>query len=69
MSLHELTLFVGGRLLDTLASSVGGEGSKVSGPYLVTLDGSSCRGGDSKFAILTVQLSALAPSLADDMFL
>jgi hypothetical protein len=47
----------------SLASLVRGEGSKVSGPHWVTLEGSSCIGGDGKFAIFTVLLSALAPSL------
>jgi hypothetical protein len=52
----------------SLASLVRGEGSKVSGPHLGTLDGSSCRGGDGKFAIFTVLLSKLAPSLAESSF-
>ena len=50
------------------ASLEGGEGSKVSGPRWVTLDGSSCREGDGKLAIFTVRSSALAPSLADMSF-
>jgi hypothetical protein len=54
--------------LTSLASLVGGEGLKVSGTHLVTLDGSSCRVGDGKFAVFTVLLSTLAPSLADTSF-
>jgi hypothetical protein len=51
----------------SLASLVGGEGSKVSGPRLVTFDGSSYW-GYGQFAVFTVLLSALAPSLADTSF-
>ncbi len=50
------------------ASLVGDEGSKVGGPSWVTLDGSSCRGGNGKLAVFTVRSSALAPSLANTSF-